>query len=115
MDTGMQIAKVLLEIQPVLQPRDPVHPGRGLRVQRPIGLPEAIDVNVVQQRGEPCSLVLLCDSTHAIERTWRALPGSESGARFARSVPLAQAPSLHHLRGRLRGVVRRLHRYYEPV
>jgi hypothetical protein len=36
----------------------------------------------VQERGEPCVLVLLCDSAHAIQRTWRALPGSVSETRF---------------------------------
>jgi hypothetical protein len=115
MNPGVQIAKILLEIQPVLQPRDPVHPGRGPRVQRPVGRPQAIDINVVQQRGEPCSLVLLCDTAHAVKRTWPVHSGSESGAGFADRVPLAQAPSLHRLRGRLGGVVRQLHRYYEPV
>jgi hypothetical protein len=53
--------------------------------------------------------------THAIERTWRALPGSASGARFARRVPLGRSPSLHHLRPRHRGFVRQLRRYYGTV
>jgi hypothetical protein len=72
----MQIAKILLEIKPVLQPRDPVHPGRGLRVQPQVGRPQAIDVDVMQQRSEPCTLVLLCDTAHAVKRTGRAFSGS---------------------------------------
>ena len=38
-----------------------------------------------------------------------------SGTRFAGRVPLGRAPSLHRLRRRARGVVRRLRRYYGPV
>ena len=87
---GVEIAKVLLEILPVVLPRHPVHPRRGLGRKRPIRRPEAIDVDVVQERGEPCLLVLHCDSAHATKRTWRALPGTASGTRFAGRVPLAQ-------------------------
>src|SRR5271169_132736 len=41
--------------------------------------------------------------------------GSAPGACVADRSPLDQAPSLHPLRGRLRGVVRGLPRYYAPV
>ena len=49
------------------------------------------------------------------QRTERALPGSESGTRFAGRVPLGQPPSLHHLRPRHSGLVRRLRGYYGAV
>ena len=60
---------------------------------------------------------LSCRATlaHTIQLTWRAQSGSASGARFAGRVPLGQPPSLHHLRRRRRGVVRRLRRYYGTV
>ena len=45
---------------------------------------------MVQQRREPCVLVLSCYLTHTVQLTWRALPGSESGTRFAGRVPLGQ-------------------------
>jgi hypothetical protein len=112
---GVQIPKVHFEILPVIHPRHPVYPRRGLGLQRPVGRPQAVDVDVVQERGESCLLVLPCDSTHAIQRTWRAMSGSVSGTRVAGHVPLAQAPFLHHLRGRQAGVVRRFRRYYGPV
>ena len=75
--------KVRFEILPVLLPRHAVDPRRRLRLQRAVGRPQAIDVDVVQQRGEPHFLVLPCDSAHTIQRTWRARSGSVSGARFA--------------------------------
>jgi hypothetical protein len=106
----MQIAKVRFEIKPVFVPRHAVDPRRGLRTQCPVGRPEAIDIDVMQQRGELRVLVLYCATAHAIQRTWRASPGSVSGARFAGRVSLGQAPSLHRLRTRFPGLVRRLRR-----
>src|ERR671919_3047995 len=67
-NTGAEIAKVLFEILPVVVPRHLLHARRGLRVQRPVGRPQTIDIDVVQQRGEPHIPVLPCDSAHAIQR-----------------------------------------------
>ena len=57
MDPSVQIPEVVLQIPPIVLPRHAVHPGRGPRVQRPIGRPEAIDIDVMQERGEPRLLV----------------------------------------------------------
>jgi hypothetical protein len=88
-------------------------PRLGLR--RPVRRPQAIDVDVVKQRGESCFPVLTCDSAHAVQRTLRTQVGSASGVRFADRVLLAQAASLPRLRRRLTGLVRRVRRYYQPV
>jgi hypothetical protein len=109
-DTGMKIAKVRFEVLAVVLPRHAIDPRRGLGLERPVGSPQAFDVDVVQERGESCILVLLCHSAHAIQLAWRALPGSGSGARFAGRVPLGWSPSLHHLRHPALGIVRQLRR-----
>jgi hypothetical protein len=111
----MEIPEVVLEIQPVVRPRDPVHPRRGLRPKREVRRPQAIDVNVVQERGEPRFPVCLRHSTHTTKPTERALPGAESGTRFAGRVPLGRSASLHRLRRPALGVVRQLPRYYRTV
>ena len=111
----VQIPKVSFEVLCVVLPRHPVHAGRGLRVQRPEGLSQAVDVDVVQERGEPSILVLLCHSAYATQRTWHAHAGTASGAWFAARVLLAQASFLPRLRRRHTGVVRRVRRYYRPV
>ncbi|MCA1679122.1 MAG: hypothetical protein LC777_09370 [Actinobacteria bacterium] len=111
----VQVVETLLQLLPVGLPRHAVYPRSSLRAQRPIGRPQAIDVDVMQERGELRFPVLLCDSAHTIQRTRRALPGAVSGARFAGRVPLGQPPSLHRLRDRLRGVVRRARRHYGAV
>ena len=45
MDPGVQIPKVLFEIQPVVPPRDPIDPRGGVRADRPIRLPQTIDAS----------------------------------------------------------------------
>ena len=115
MDPFVQTPEIVLQVLPVGPPRHAVHPRRRLRAQCPIGRPEAIDLNVMQEHRELRFLVCLCDTAHAVQLTWRALPGSVSGTRFAGRVPLGQPPFLHHLRHRWRGVVRRLRRYYGAV
>ena len=115
LDPPVQIPKVRFEVLPVGPPRHAVHPRGCPRVQRPVGRPEALDVDVMQERGEPCLLVQLRLPAHATKRTRRVLPGSASGTRFAGRVPLGRPPSLHRLRHRHAGVVRRLRRYYEAV
>jgi hypothetical protein len=56
----VQVPKVCFEIQPVLVPRYAVHPGGGFRPKREIRRPQAVDVDVVQERGELRVLVLQC-------------------------------------------------------
>ena len=85
---SMEICEVVLQLQPVIRPRDPVHPGRSLGLQHPIRRPQTIDINVVQERGEPRFPVHCCHSAHTTKLTQRALPGTESGARFTGRVPL---------------------------
>jgi recombinase-like zinc beta ribbon protein/recombinase len=106
-----------IRFQPLLvgSPRHPVHPRRGLRADRPISLPEPVDIDVMQQRREPRFLVPSRHFTHTLQRTGRAWPGSVSGTRFAGRVPLGWAPFLHRLRLRSHGLVRRFHRYYAPI
>src|SRR5918912_1546347 len=50
----VQVPEARLQVLPVAGPRHPVHPRCGLRADRPIRLPEPVQRDVVQQRGEPC-------------------------------------------------------------
>ena len=76
---------------------------------------QALDIDMVQERGEPRILVRCCHSAHTIQPTERALSGTVSGARFAGRVPLGRSASLHRLRRPALGVVRQLPRYYRTV
>src|SRR6478672_2544545 len=54
MQPPVQVTEVVLQVLPVGRPRHLVHPRRGIRVDRPIRVPEPVNVHLVQQRGEPC-------------------------------------------------------------
>jgi hypothetical protein len=56
-----------------------------------------------------------CCLTYPLERAWRTGPALCPECVALLRVPLGPAPSLHHLRRRSFGVVRRLRRYYGPV
>jgi hypothetical protein len=114
-DTSVKIPKVLLQIPPVVPPRHTVHPRRGVRADRPVRRPQAIDGHVMKERREPCIVVLPRHLAHAAKLTRHAHSGTASGARFAGHVSLGRPPSLHHLRDRRGGLVRQLRRYYGAV
>jgi hypothetical protein len=65
----VQVVEIVLQLLPVRLPRHPVHPRRSARTNCPVGRPQAIDSDVMQERREPCFLVLPCDSAHTIQRT----------------------------------------------
>jgi hypothetical protein len=112
----VQIAEVCLQILPEGLPRDAVHPRGSAPAQRLKRRPQAIDSHVMQERREPRLPVLLCYSAHTAQRTWRApIPALRPERVLLVRVPLGQPPSLHHLRGRARGLVRRLRGYYGAV
>jgi hypothetical protein len=69
MDPGMQIPKVLIEIQPVVPPRDSINPRSGVRADRPIRLPQTIDRHVMKERSEPHIPVLPRHLAHTIQIT----------------------------------------------
>ena len=111
-----QVREVRLEGLPVVPPRLSVNPGGSVPLQRVVRRFQVIDVvHVVQERREPHRLVPLSDFTYPLQRTARAVPVLRPGRVLLARVPFGQAPSLHPLRPRLPGFVRRLRRYYGPV
>jgi hypothetical protein len=114
-DPAEQVFEVRSEVLPVGVPRHLINSWCGLRVDRHIGRPETRQVDMMQQWGEPCFLVLPCYFAHTIQPAWHAGSGSASGTCRTARVPLGQPPSLHRLRTRSSSLVRRLRRYYEVV
>ena len=119
MQPPVQVREVDLEVLAVSRPRHPVHPRSGLRADRPVGLLETVDGDVVQQRREPCTTVSCCYFAHTVQPTVQPVghvrSGSASGTCRSVRVPLGQPPFLHHLRNRPPGLVRWLRRYYGVV
>ena len=115
-NAAVEISEPFLHLLGVVLPRFSIDPRRGVSAQRQERIPKAIEVHVVKKRSEPNLPVLSCELTYTVQRTGHALlPALSPGRVLLIRVPLGQAPSLHLLRGRRSGVVRRFPRYYEPV
>ena len=99
-----------------MPPRFAVHTRRGFLLEAGVCRSEAIQVvHVVQKRREPQLLVPSCRLPYPLQRTGRAVPARCPGRVLLAQVSFGQTASLHPLRGRSPGVVRRLHRYYRSV
>src|SRR5918996_4450720 len=115
LDADVQVPKVLLEAGLVLRPRDPVRPRCRLPPQLEKGPPEQFDGHVMQEGGEPCLPIPPCGLPYAVQRLGHAYPALRLARALLARIPLGPAPSLHRLRRRSPGLVRRLPRYYGRV
>jgi hypothetical protein len=111
----MQISEVLLKVCRIGLPRQPVHPGGGVALEHEERLPEQIDAEVVDERGELLLPPLLSCLPYASERLGHTSPSLCPVCALLACVPLGPRPWLHRLRRRLPGFVRRLHGYYGGV
>ena len=114
-DTAEQVFEVRSEILPVGVPRHLVHPWCSLGVDGHKSRPQAVQVDVMQQCGEPCFFIPSCYFSHTVQPVWHVFSGPVSGTCCAVRVPLGQPPFLPHLRRHCRGLVRRVRRYYGAV
>src|SRR6267154_626644 len=111
-----KVLEIPLQFLPVVPPRLPVHARRGFLLQSKVGYPQRFQVvDVVQERREPQPLILSCCLAYPLQRTGRVVPARCPGRVLLWQVPFGQASSLHPLRHRLPGFVRRLLRYYRAV
>src|SRR6516164_1113744 len=111
-----EVPEVRFQFLPVVPPRLPVHARRGFLLQAEVGQAERFQVvDMVQERREPQLLIAFCCLTYPLQRTGRVVPARCPGRVSLRQVPFGQTPSLHPLRPRWPGVVRRLLRYFGSV
>ena len=100
----------------VMPPRLAINSRRGVSLQRDIRRAQAVEVvHVVQQRREPLFPVLSCCLTYSLEAIRSNVPALCPDSVTVGRVPLGQPASLHRLRCRMRGVIRRLLWYYRAV
>jgi hypothetical protein len=111
-DPFMQIGEVALEICLVVPPGQPINTRCRVALEREEGHPEQAGTDVVEERGEPFLLPLPCDFSYAVQRKCHAFPVLRPARALLVRIPLGLRPSLHRLRRRSPGVVRRLHCYY---
>src|SRR5919106_2093102 len=112
---SMQIREVGLEVRLVLVPGDAVDARCGFALQLVKRKAQQVDVHMVQERRQPDLLIPPCGATYAVHCLGYACPALGLVRAAPDRIALGPAPSLHRLRSRKRGLVRRLHRYYERV
>src|SRR4051812_47915331 len=115
MDSAMQIRQLLIQARLVLLPRHAVHSGRSIPFHGVVAVPQQIDGDVVEQRGEPRPLIFTCCFTHTEQAAQLADPALSPGRGRLPSVLFGRSPYLHALRRRLSVVVRALRWYYATV
>jgi hypothetical protein len=67
MHTAVQVGKPTFHSRLILLPRDFIHPGRSLPLQRVEAVPQQIDSQMVKQGREPFLLPCLCCFTHTVQ------------------------------------------------
>ena len=116
MDSRVQGFQSFFQVILVLCPGDTVHARGGLLLQGEEAVPQRINGHVVQQCGEPCTFVVPCRFSHALQSGRPACPAQRPERGRLRRVPLGWSPSLHHLRRQVfPAFVRRLPRYYGTI
>ena len=68
MDPIVQISELALEIDLVVLPCHPIHPGGRVSLEREERKPEQISADVVEERGEPFLLPQPCGLSYALQR-----------------------------------------------
>src|SRR5215467_11277068 len=111
-----EVAEVLLQLPAVVAPRLAIHPRRSFPLEREIRSAQGGQVvDVVQKRSELHPPISGCRQTYPLQRTGRAFPALGPGRVVLGRIPFGRSSSLHLLRRRLPGIVRRLQRYYGTV
>src|SRR5208337_843849 len=108
-DSAVQIHEANLEAMAVILPRHAINARSRLALERQVGFPELIAIDVVQERGEPFLLLQPCALPYAFQAVGRAVPARCPGRAVLLRVLLGPRPWLHQLLRRSPGLVRSLH------
>src|SRR5208282_2985658 len=112
MNAPVQLGQSGFQPVAVCRPGDLIHPHRRIPLELVVSPTQQIDVEVVQQRGEPRLLSCSCRLPYAVQSGGHARPARRPVRVGLARVPLGPLPSLPLLRPRLPGFVRRVLRYY---
>src|SRR5215204_1524057 len=115
MDPLVQSLDPAIKVGLVGPPCQTVDARCGVSLERKERGPQHRDAEMVEERGELLLLPLPCGSSYAIQHLGHASPVLCPAHALLVRVSLGPGPSLHRLRRRLPGFVRRLPRYYDRV
>src|SRR4030095_2097196 len=111
----MQISEVSVKVCFIGPPRQPVDARGGITLERVERHPQPVDVDVVEESGEPLLLPLPWGLSYAFQRLGHAFPVLCPVRALLPRVPLGPRPWLHRLRSVRTRFVRRLPSYYDGV
>ena len=113
LESQRKVLKVALQILSIVLPGLAIHARSRVSLDRKIRRPQSLDVvHMVQKRGEPLFPILLRYLSYPLERAVHTVPALCPEYVAFEQIPLGPTPSLHPLRSRSFGFVRRLLRYY---
>src|SRR4029077_6575205 len=115
MNSPMEVHQPFLQAVPIFLPRYPVHSRRRTPFQVVVTAAKQLDVDVVQQGGEPHLPVSLGCLSYTVQPAWPDLPAPCPARVWLFRVLLGQRPSLHDLLRPSPACVRPLRRYYAAV
>ena len=110
-NAAMQIGEPALKVCLVLLPCHAINAWGSLTLEGVEGYFQGLNANVVQERGELLLLPLPCGFPHTLQRLGHAFPDLRPAHAVLARVPLGPRLSLHRLRRRFPGLVRRLRCY----
>src|SRR5216683_767047 len=111
-DAGVQVLKPCFQPVAVVQPRHPVHPRCRFPLELEVAPAQQVDIDVVEECSELLRGPVPCRLPYARQSGGHALPARCPVHASPARVPHGPGPSLHRLRRRLPGGVRRLRCYY---
>jgi hypothetical protein len=94
MDPCVQILKFTLKVCLVVLPRQAVYSGRGVSLEGRERQLQQVAADMVEERGEPFLLPLLCGLPYAVQRPCHALPVPRPERALPARVSLGPRPSL---------------------
>jgi hypothetical protein len=115
MDPCMQVLDPMVEVRGIGPPCQPVHARGGLPPESEERRPQHLRADMVEERGEPFLPSVPCGLPYALQHLGHACRVLRPARALLARIPLGLRPSLHRLRNRSPGVVRRLPRYYGGV
>src|SRR6202158_3611568 len=115
MNPGVKIGELALEILAVFLPCHAVDTGRRIPLPPRVGAVKKLDIDMVEERGEPFLPIQPCSCPYTVQSREHACPARGPARAGSSRVLLCPPPSLHQLRLRLPHPVRRLRSYYGEV
>src|SRR5690606_36678754 len=111
----VQVLDLSIKICLVGSPRLPIDTGGCVTPEGVECCPHHLRIYVVEERGELLLLSLPCGLPYAVQRRRHTFPVLCPARAVLIRIPLGSRPSLHLLRRRQTGFVRKLHRYYGGI